>query len=505
MEMRRDELIARARELERVDKLREACDIYAGIAQHDESEAAAALWTRIGYLQLSAENPAAAATSFASAIELFSAAGQRNNALAVSRALLELSPDNNGARATAARLAIEEGYHDSAREFAMRLLDLEPPADELCHSIAIGTAFGIRFPDDAAFWRAWAEGALASAGREQTLTALTQLDEEISASGSTAAARAIKDEIARISPSGSAPEYTSREPAQLEDTGPPDLALDELFISPGPLHSTAPAEDPRSGRDVAPLEGLERTHDGARDSDQGDTIHLEDRLTLLDPAEQAGAGTSTREVEVDDAADDEEPLDALPLLADSPDPELPSFLDPTYDHPDLESEDIEEDADDSEPLPLLERSPVAEGPFDIAAILEELFSITTRGVEPADAATHYDLGLAYKEMDLVEESIAQFASAIEGGFRPIASLEVVGEILAERGDHVTAARILQRVTETDSVPDLERVGVLYWLARCREAMGDAGEAHRLWRRVAAVDSDFRDTSERLRSSARSGF
>jgi tetratricopeptide (TPR) repeat protein len=502
MEMRRDELKARARELERAGKSREACEIYIGIAQHDEGAAAATLWTRVGFLQLSGEDAAAAANSFSTAIELFAAAGQRNNALAVSRTLLDISPERASSRSTAARLAIEEGYHDLARAAAMRLLEVEPVEDDLRASIVIAAAFGIRFPDDAAFWRGWVDSALTRSGRERTLAALTQLEAQIGAAGSVAVAQTIRDEIARIDPgeAEAGPAQTTREPLEgLEATEPADLQLDEPFISPGPLHSTRSAQEARPGRDVAPLEGLESTNASVDAGDEGETVHLDGRLPLLDPSVQQDADTSAEGAEEAEADLEEQPPNDLPLLGARPPTELPTFSEP---EPDLvDSEGADDSAD--EPLPLLENSPTADHPFEVAAILGEIASVTTREADPSDAATHYDLGLAFKEMDLLEESIAQFASAIAGGFRTVASLEVIGEILVGRGDHEAAARILQLVTETDSVPDLERVGVLYWLARCREVMGDADEAHRLWRRVAAVDPNFRDTSERLRSSARS--
>ncbi len=508
MEMRRDELKARARELERAGRSREACEVYLGINQQEEGEDSASLWVRIAYLQLSSDDTTAAVSSFATAIDLFEAAGQRNNALIFATALRDLAPENWEHGSAVARLAIDEGYRQTARASVMRMLEEEPAGNQLRETATAAAAFATRFTDDAAFWRDWAERAVSRHGSDVAYAALTAVEAETAASGSTGVARAIRDEIARL---GKPTAGDHRSSPDERDTGAAgtsasDLDLDDDFSSPVPLLSTTPPDaTPHAGYDVAPLAGLEPTT-AIRDSGDEDNARTpEALLPLVEAPTRSGTDDfDDSHGEDDHLVLDDEPDDStepLPLLSADPPDDLPEFLDPAFDSAagEIDGSDVDQ------PLPLLGDDPSVVGPFDTPAILRELASITTRGVDAADASTHYDLGLAFMEMDLVEESIAQFAAAIAGGFRAVASLEVVGEILVGKGEIESAARVLQLVTDTDAVPDLERVGVLYWLARCREAMEDTDEAHRLWRRVAAVDPDFRDTAERLRSSARSGL
>jgi hypothetical protein len=137
---------------------------------------------------------------------------------------------------------------------------------------------------------------------------------------------------------------------------------------------------------------------------------------------------------------------------------------------------------------------------DFAAIALAVQALSTRDVDSNDPSTHYDLGVAFKEMGLLEESIAQLGAALAGGFRPMASLEVLGEILVERGDHEAAARILRLAGGIESSLDSEMIGVLYWLSRSEEALGNSTAAKRFLERVAQVDPSFRDTSVRLRGT-----
>jgi hypothetical protein len=44
----------------------------------------------------------------------------------------------------------------------------------------------------------------------------------------------------------------------------------------------------------------------------------------------------------------------------------------------------------------------------------------------------------------------------------------------------------------------ELVGVLYWLGRAQEELGDREEARVAYGRVAAADAGFRDVADRLR-------
>ncbi len=113
-----------------------------------------------------------------------------------------------------------------------------------------------------------------------------------------------------------------------------------------------------------------------------------------------------------------------------------------------------------------------------------------------DYQTHYDLGLAFKEMGLLDEAIGEFQKAIRSPEGRLRTSEALGQCFYEQGRPAVAEAVLKSV-ERGSESDSEKIGVLYWLARALEAQGKTRNARGYYERVLAVDVAFADTSDRL--------
>jgi tetratricopeptide (TPR) repeat protein len=138
---------------------------------------------------------------------------------------------------------------------------------------------------------------------------------------------------------------------------------------------------------------------------------------------------------------------------------------------------------------------------DEQADFEELLRRFKRGVaenvEAEDYDAHYDLGVAYKEMGLVDEAIAQFQKALRGPEHRVRSYEALGQCFVEKQQYPIAAALLQRATEVPGSDDQQLVGVLYLLGFATEHMGRPAEALAYYLRVFAVDIEFRDVAARV--------
>ncbi|NUQ12357.1 MAG: tetratricopeptide repeat protein, partial [Gemmatimonadaceae bacterium] len=138
---------------------------------------------------------------------------------------------------------------------------------------------------------------------------------------------------------------------------------------------------------------------------------------------------------------------------------------------------------------------------DEQADFEELLRRFKRGVaenvEAEDYEAHYDLGVAYKEMGLVDEAIAQFQKALRGASHRVRSYEALGQCFVEKRQYPIAAALLQRATELPGTDDQQLVGVLYLLGFAMEHMGRPAEALPYYLRVFAVDIEFRDIAQRV--------
>jgi tetratricopeptide (TPR) repeat protein len=118
-------------------------------------------------------------------------------------------------------------------------------------------------------------------------------------------------------------------------------------------------------------------------------------------------------------------------------------------------------------------------------------------VEEEDHESHYDLGVAFKEMGLVDEAIAEFQKALRGTANRARTFEALGQCFVEKGQTQVAMTILQRALSEPGAGDDQLVGVLYLLGDGAEALGQPADAIRYFQRVFAVDITFRDVGDRL--------
>lgn len=138
---------------------------------------------------------------------------------------------------------------------------------------------------------------------------------------------------------------------------------------------------------------------------------------------------------------------------------------------------------------------------DEQADFEEMLRRFKRGVaenvEAEDYEAHYDLGVAFKEMGLVDEAIAQFQKALRDPHQRVRSYEALGQCFVEKEQYPIAAALLQRATEVPGSDDQQLVGVLYLLGFATEQLGRPADALPYYLRVFAVDIEFRDIAERV--------
>ena len=144
---------------------------------------------------------------------------------------------------------------------------------------------------------------------------------------------------------------------------------------------------------------------------------------------------------------------------------------------------------------------------DEQADFEEMLRRFKRGVaenvEAEDYEAHYDLGVAYKEMGLVDEAIAQFQKSLRDPEQRVRSYEALGQCFVEKEQYQIAAALLQRAIEVPGSDDQLLVGVLYLLGFAVEHLGRPAEALPYYLRVFAVDIEFRDVAERVAALGKS--
>jgi tetratricopeptide (TPR) repeat protein len=160
----------------------------------------------------------------------------------------------------------------------------------------------------------------------------------------------------------------------------------------------------------------------------------------------------------------------------------------------------------NQPQPRVE--PAAEVPVDSVNQLAEVFQefrseLGELGEEDEDLETHYNLGIAYREMGLLDEAIGEFqkvAKAVEKG-KPFRYAMNCATLLAlsfrEKGEPKIASLWYNRALE---VPGLEQETVLalrYDLGISLEMAGESDAALDCFRQVYAMNIDYRDVADRI--------
>lgn len=109
-----------------------------------------------------------------------------------------------------------------------------------------------------------------------------------------------------------------------------------------------------------------------------------------------------------------------------------------------------------------------------------------------DAQAHYDLGLAYKEMRLFDEAIAEFRMAAGDPLKKGVCLVLEGICYREKGEAQKAEEVLRAALSREGATQEEAAGASYELSRLCAAAGRSEEAELLLKQAASLSPDFRD-------------
>lgn len=130
-------------------------------------------------------------------------------------------------------------------------------------------------------------------------------------------------------------------------------------------------------------------------------------------------------------------------------------------------------------------------------ILEQFKRGIEQNLDTEDYQAHYDLGVAFKEMGLLDEAIAEFQKALRAPEGRMRTSEALGLCFFEKGQNAIAETVLRRAVESLEGGDEAKIGLLYWLGRATEAQGKTADALGSYERALAVDIRFMDLGERI--------
>ncbi|HWF12968.1 MAG TPA: tetratricopeptide repeat protein [Candidatus Acidoferrales bacterium] len=150
-------------------------------------------------------------------------------------------------------------------------------------------------------------------------------------------------------------------------------------------------------------------------------------------------------------------------------------------------------------------APVSSGSLEgpLGDLFEEFRSELGEKKEDEDLETHYNLGIAYREMGLLEEAISEFqkvASSLDKGpaFRyAMQCSTLLGLAFMEKGQPAIAAIWYERALKTPGLDQESILALRYDLGVAQELAGDEKAAFNSFSQVYALNIDYRDVSERI--------
>ena len=141
---------------------------------------------------------------------------------------------------------------------------------------------------------------------------------------------------------------------------------------------------------------------------------------------------------------------------------------------------------------------------ELSALLEELQEGEPAEKTPDDPQTHYNLGVAFREMGLYDEAIGEFQKAVKGAtfdHSPSNFLQactLLAACFVDKGMPAIAVNWYVRALETSGLDEDAVLALRYDLGAAYEQAGDPKRALEKFTEVYSQNIDYRDVAEKIR-------
>jgi tetratricopeptide (TPR) repeat protein len=138
------------------------------------------------------------------------------------------------------------------------------------------------------------------------------------------------------------------------------------------------------------------------------------------------------------------------------------------------------------------------GDSGLADIFKEFKKGVDKQLGKEDYDTRYNLGIAYKEMGLIDEAIAEFQLAAKDENRMLECSSMLGICFMEKGMPKLAVKWFDKGLKAPGRTEEEYAALRYDLATAHEAAGESEAALGLFTELYGQDANFRDVAAKVR-------
>jgi len=134
----------------------------------------------------------------------------------------------------------------------------------------------------------------------------------------------------------------------------------------------------------------------------------------------------------------------------------------------------------------------------VQSAVEKLQAKVKEEIGESDPEARYNLGIAYKEMGLLDEAAGEFRLSRTNPSLFLGASYLLADTLAEKGEIAAAVDTLDEVLASENVNDTEMRDVRYQKAVLLSRSGKEEQAREIFLSLYEVSPDYRDVRERVR-------
>jgi tetratricopeptide (TPR) repeat protein len=491
--------IAKLKEQARSHEQREEWDaaisVYLQVLRVGENEEVAdlPLYNRVGDLYLRTGRPDDAVSYYEQAADHYADAGLFNNAIALCNKALRYAPHRVDLLRKLGRFSASQGFLSDARRWFLEY------AERAFHKGDVDDAFSALddfadISDDAEIRELLARKMYAHGRFDDALHEYRRAYAMRLRDGATAEAESLKTEALERYP-----DLTDLEAETSVRHSSWTGGAEALPQLDDASHDVAPAGD-TPPEAPAGLPGLDESA-GAGEAEAATLAGFES--TSLAPEKAAEDGT---EGDHDATAEKEAPGEPLPgpvapasmPLASIPPAAEPPAVPASDEYIDLSDLlGVSDERQNETRFFVQETDPTGDEDRDFAELLSQFKQKIAENVAHDDIGSHYDLGIAFKEMGLLDEAISEFQVALRGGDDRLKIFEELGQCFLLKKQFNIAVKVLSRALQFEPDDEIELIGVYYHLGRAFEELEDRSNALDAYERVVGLDINFKDVADRM--------
>jgi tetratricopeptide (TPR) repeat protein len=494
-----DKLKRKAAEFEQKKQYDRALELYVQVLEKEDGAAEerdVPLYNRVGDLHLRLGNTEKAVTYYEKAVDLYSEGGYLNNAIALCNKILRHTPGRSSIFYKLGKISAKKGFNSDAKQNFLEYADRMQKQGKMDEAFRALGEFADLCPGQDDIRLLLAEQLSRAGRKDEAIEQLQILYEALETDGRSNEAAAALERMKAIDPKV-VPRQTSGERSRA--TG--GLVFLDLDEAPRPAS--------------APVEGLQPTalNDSKKEAAAAAAVPAKEVAGLEPTALDDSVTTPLAELPLVPVEKEKpktrkktpaksKPAMKAPEKAASATPPAKHRSDDDYIN--LADWLAEDDSGRSTRMVASDERRAVEGQADFEEMLAKFKQGVAANVDDEDAESHYDLGVAYREMGLIDEAISEFQTALRGTAHRIRAYESLGQCFIDKNEFDVAQNVLTRALNEPDAEDDQLVGVLYLLGIASENLKRWADASTYYQRVVAVDIDFRDVAQRIVAVGRSG-